>query len=333
VAARAVRDGVEKNNAKSGAVIVLTPSTGDVLAMAHWPAFDPEAGPKGASELATPYMEDLQPGSTFKVLTLAKALDAGVVDTTSILNCTGALDLGRNRFVKCDLHNGSRAHGKVNLDKAIAKSCNVCAATWALKIGRDPMVSYMRELGLLSKPEIGLPGAVAPIFDMNEWDKERQLAVLGFGQSLAVPPINLAAAIATIANDGEYVAPRLVTQVGGNRIAPSPPRRVFSPQAAQSVRKYMESVVHSDYGTGETLKLDGVRSAGKTGTAQKLGPDGGHVSLYVGMFPPDKPKVLVLVVINDPKGGAIYGSLVAGPVFLEVANATVTRLRIPKTHT
>jgi cell division protein FtsI/penicillin-binding protein 2 len=333
VAAKVVRDAVTKNGAKSGAVVVLTPSTGDVLAMAHWPAFDPQDGPKGGSELATAYMEDLQPGSTFKVLTLAKALDAGVIDSTFSLNCTGILDLGRQRLVKCDEHHGNRAHGLMDIDQAIARSCNVCAATWALKIGRDPMIAFMRDLGLLSKPDIGLPGAVTPIFDMNEWDKERQLAVLGFGQSIAVPPINLAAAIGAIANDGEYVAPRLVTQVGGRRIPPSTPKRVFSPQAAQTVRKCMESVMTSEHGTGKDLAVPGLRIAGKTGTAQKLGPDGGHVSSFVGMFPADKPQVLILVVINDPQKGAIYGSLVAGPAFVEVAQAAAARLRLPATHT
>jgi cell division protein FtsI/penicillin-binding protein 2 len=273
-------------------------------------------------------MEDLQPGSTFKVLTLAKALDMGVVDETYSFNCTGVFDLGRQRLVKCDEHAGSRLHGLIGLDKAIGKSCNISAANWALKIGRDPMIAFMRDVGLLSKPDIGLPGAVTPIFDMNEWDKQRQLAVLGFGQSIAVPPLNLAGAVAMIANDGEYVAPRLVAQVGGKRVSPSAPKRVVSPQAAQLVRRYMETVVHSDFGTGKTLAIPGYRIAGKTGTAQKLGPGGGHVSSFVGMFPADKPQVLVLVVINDPKQGGIYGSLVAGPAFVEVANAAISRLNI-----
>ncbi len=327
-ATTAVRNAVERNQATSGSVIVIVPSTGDILAMAHWPAFDPSTGPKGGSELATSYMEDLQPGSTFKVLTLAKALDLGVVDSAFSLDCKGVFDLGRQRYVKCDEHAGTRAHGLIGLDRAIGKSCNVAAAKWALAIGRDPMIAYMRDIGLLTKPDLGLPGAVKPIFDMNEWDKERQLAVLGFGQSIAVPPINLAAAVAMIANDGEYVAPRLISQVGGKRLPPAEPRKVVSPEVARMVRKYMETVVHEDFGTGKTLKIDGQRVAGKTGTAQKLGPDGGHVSSFVGMFPADKPRVLVLSVINDPKAGAIYGSLVAGPAFVDAANAAVARLKL-----
>jgi cell division protein FtsI/penicillin-binding protein 2 len=165
---------------------------------------------------------------------------------------------------------------------------------------------------------------------MNEWDKERQLAVLGFGQSIAVPPISLAAACAMIANDGEYVAPRLVSQVGGKRIPPATAKRVVSQRAARLVRKYMESVMHEPFGTGKTLVIPGYRMAGKTGTAQKLGVNDGHVANFVGMFPADRPQVLVMVMVNDPRAGDIYGGLVAGPAFKEMANAVLARLQIPR---
>jgi cell division protein FtsI/penicillin-binding protein 2 len=329
-ATNAVRKAVEANKATSGAVVVLVPSTGEVLALANWPAFDPTAGPKGGTELMAAYMEDLQPGSTFKVLTLAKALDMGVVDESFALSCTGAFDLGGGRRVRCDEHGGTRAHGAIDLDKAIAKSCNVAAAKWALAIGREPMIAYMRTLGLLDRPALGLPAAAKPQFDMNEWDKERQLAVLGFGQSLAVPPVSLAAACAMVANDGNYVAPRIVSKIGGERVAAAPPVRIVSERAARQVRRYMESVMHADYGTGKSLTIEGYRMAGKTGTAQKLGVNDGNVSNFVGFFPAKRPQALVLVMVNDPRGGRIYGSQVAGPAFQEVAAAVIARLRIPQ---
>jgi cell division protein FtsI/penicillin-binding protein 2 len=329
-AANAIRTAVEKNRASSGAIVVMAPATGDVLAMANWPSFDPAAGPKGGSEMMASYMEDLQPGSTFKILTLAKALDMGVVDDSFSTNCAGEYSLGGSRRVRCDLHAGSRAHGQVDLEHAIGRSCNIAAAQWALKIGREPMIAYIRELGLLSRPELGLPSAATPQFDMNEWDKERQLAVLGFGQSIAVPPISLAAACAMIANDGEYVAPRLVSQVGGKRIPPSAPKRVVSQRAARQVRRYMESVMHEPFGTGKSLAIPGYRMAGKTGTAQKLGVNDGHVSNFVGMFPAERPQVLVMVVVNDPRGQFIYGAQVAGPAFKDMAEAVASRLGIPR---
>lgn len=330
-ATRAIRTAVEKNLAVSGSAIVLVPSTGDVLAMASWPTFDPVDGPRGGTELMTSYMEDFEPGSTFKVLTLAKALDAGVVDSSSKVNCSGVFDLGRNRLVRCDEHNGTRGHGLVGLERAIGKSCNVSAAKWALGIGRGPMIEYMRRIGLLSKPSINLPGSVSPLFNMDEYDKERQLAVVGFGQSIAVPPINLAGALAMLANGGEYVAPRIVSHVGGERRLPAAPVRVVSPSAAQAVMGYMESVVQSDFGTGKLVAIPGYRIAGKTGTAQKLGK-GGNISSFVGVFPAEDPKALILVMVNEPKAGQIYGSLVAGPAFRELALAVISRLQIARSR-
>lgn len=329
-AANAIRTAVEKNKATSGAIVVLAPATGDVLAMANWPTFDPVQGPRGGNELMSSYMEDLQPGSTFKILTLAKALDMGAVDESYAFNCPGEWTIGGSRRVRCDLHNGTRAHGQIGLERAIGKSCNIAAAQWALKIGREPMLGFVRDLGLLTKPDIGLPGAAVPQFDMDEWDKERQLAVLGFGQSIAVPPISLAAACAVIANDGEYVAPRLVSQVGGKRIPPATAKRVVSERAARLVRHYMESVMHSDFGTGKTLEMPGYRMSAKTGTAQKLGVNDGNVSNYVGMFPAERPQVVILVMVNDPRGGQIYGGTVAGPAYKEVANSVIARMRIPR---
>jgi cell division protein FtsI/penicillin-binding protein 2 len=328
VAANAIRASVERNKATSGAVVVLEPATGNVLAMANWPSFDPDDGPRGGSELMSSYMEDLQPGSTFKILTLAKALDAGVVDESFALDCTGEFRLGGTRRVRCDIHAGTRAHGSIDLERAIGKSCNVAAAKWALAIGRDPMIAYMRTLGLLDRPDIGLPGAAKPQFDFNEWDKQRQLATLGFGQSLAVPPVSLAAACAMIANDGQYVAPRLVAEVGGRRTVPKQPVRIVSESAAKRVRKFMESVVHEEFGTGTALAIPGYRIAGKTGTAQKLGVNDGNVSSFVGMVPAEKPRIVVLVMVNDPRAGFIYGSQVAGPAFKEVARAALERLNV-----
>ena len=331
VATIAIRNAVEQNRAKSGAAVVMVPSTGEVLALANWPTFDPAKGPQGGNEMATSYMEDLPPGSTFKPLTLAKALDLGVVDDSFHITCTGSYSLGHGKPIQCDEHHGVRAHGSVNLDRAIAMSCNVAAAQWALAIGRDKMVSYLRQLNLLEKPGIGLPGAATPLFQMDEYDKQRQLATLGFGQSIAVPPVSLAAALCMIANDGEYVPPRVVTKVNGQRVPPTQPLRVVSPEAARQVRGYMESVLDKPYGTGKTLALQGYEIAGKTGTAQFLGPDGGNVSSFVGMLPADHPKVLILVMVDRPDAGEIYGSLVAGPAFDQIAVAAINKLGIANT--
>ncbi|MCH8978769.1 MAG: penicillin-binding protein 2 [Armatimonadetes bacterium] len=330
VATDGIRRAVEINMAQSGAVVVLEPKTGNILAMASWPTFDPVQGPDGTSELMTSYMEVLPPGSTFKVLTLAKALEMGAVDGQLQIDCTGTKVLGPGRSVRCDLHNGRRAHGTVSLEEAIARSCNVSAATWALAVGRDEMIHFLRDVGLLDRSGLGLTAEAAPQFNFEAWDKERQLATLGFGQSLAVTPLGLASALSTIANDGVYVPPRLVSHVAG-REAPMPEqRRVFSQDVARQVRRYMESVVHEEWGTADKLAIPGIRIAGKTGTAQKLGEGGGNVSAFVGMFPADHPRAVVLVVVNEPKAGEIYGSVVAGPAFDEIARAVIRQLKIPR---
>ncbi len=330
VAADAIRKAVEQHKARSGAAIVLDPATGSILAMANWPTFDPVQGPAGSYELMTSYMEDLPPGSTFKILTLAKALEMDVVEDEFEIVCSGALNLGQGRYVRCDMHDGVRAHGTIDLEKAIARSCNVCAASWALAIGHEEMVLFLGDVGLLDKSGLGLTSEAAPQFNPDAWDKQRQLATLGFGQSLAVTPLGLAAALSTIANDGVYVPPRLVSHVAGKEVPMPERRRVFSREVARQVRKYMESVVHEEWGTADSLAIAGHRIAGKTGTAQKLGAEGGVVSSFVGMFPAERPEAVVLVVVNDPQSGEIYGSRVAGPAFDDIARAVIGQLGISR---
>ncbi len=240
------------------------------------------------------------------------------------------MNLGSGRFVRCDEHAGRRNHGTVDLEEAIARSCNVSAATWALAIGRDEMVQLLRDVGLLDKSGLGLTAEAAPLFNFKAADKERQLATLGFGQSLAVTPLGLAGALSAIANDGMNVPPRLVSHVAGQVVPMPERRRVFSQDVARQVRRYMESVVHEEWGTADSLAIPGVRIAGKTGTAQKLGSGGGNVSSFVGMFPADRPRAVVLVVVNEPKAGEIYGSSVAGPAFVEIARAVLRQLEIPR---
>lgn len=327
--AAAIRNAVDLHKAKSGAAVVLDPQTGNILAMANWPTFDPVQGPSNLNEVMTSYGEILPPGSTFKVLTLAKALEAGVVDDRFQIDCTGAMDLGNGRLVRCDEHAGVRAHGVVDLEAAIARSCNISAATWALKVGRSDMIQFLGDVGLLDKSGLGLTGEAAPQFMPNAYDKNRQLATLGFGQSLSVTPLGLAAALCTIANDGVYVPPRLVSHVAGLEVPMPESRRVFSQEVARQVRRYMESVVHEESGTADDLAIAGYRIAGKTGTAQNLGA-GGHVSSFVGMIPADRPRAVVLVVVNEPQAGEIYGSRVAGPAFVRIARAVIGQLEIPR---
>jgi len=331
VAVSQVKHAVETNKADRGVAIALDPRTGDIQAMACWPTFDP-AGRKLTdrdTDFNPAVMGAYEPGSTFKILTLAKALDAGVVNDSFSKYCNGELKLNKSWRVRCDLHHGSRAHGQVDLQKAIAKSCNVCAATWALNVGYAEMVEFLETIGLLSKTHVGLPGERAGLFNRNEYAKPLQIANIGFGQSLTATPLALASAFASIANGGIRVDPRIIKAIGRTAVRQSEGKRVFSTSTATKVRELMEAVIETDAGTGSSLRIPGYRLAGKTGTAQKVNTQtgrvggGGYVSSFVGFVPSDQPKSVILVMIDNPKGGQYYGASVAGPVFVEMARAVI----------
>jgi cell division protein FtsI/penicillin-binding protein 2 len=309
--------------------------------MANWPSFVPGGAPQGrarTSEFNPAYMGVYEPGSMFKVLTLAKALDSGAVDQGFSLYCSGELALNQYWRVRCDLHNGTRAHGSMNLEEAIARSCNVCAATWALRVGYGGMVEYLERLGLLAKPGLGLPQEQAGMFNRDEYAKRLQIATLGFGQSLNSTPLSLAAAFAALANDGVRMPPRLIDKVGAKAEPLSKGTPVVSPPAAGRVMRLMESVFYGEHGTGKDLRIPGYRLAGKTGTAQKTNQQtrrvggGGYVSGFVGYVPAKDPRVTVLVMIDNPRAGGYYGALVAGPVFVDLARAAIRHFNLPPTE-
>lgn len=336
---QAVKEAVTKNKATNGVAIVLDPSNGDVLAMANYPSYFPTPVPgQGTGENAggynPAYMAVLEPGSTFKILTLAKALDAGKTTMHDHLRCGGVLQIGKAWHVKCDEHHGNRAHGDVDPTKAIAKSCNVAAATWALRIGRDEFLNYIEDLGLLKKTPVGMPGEAHGLFNFNEYAKPLQLANLGFGQSISCTPLSLASAFAMLGNGGMRMEPRLIASVGGKEVPVAPGTRAISQEASAETLGTMEAVIMTDEGTGKGLRIPGYRLAGKTGTAQKIGggTGKGYVSNFVGFVPAEKPKAMVLVMVNDPKGGAYYGASVAGPAFKSIVKGVIDRYHIAPTE-
>lgn len=330
IAAKAVRESVTKNKATFGVAIVVDPSTGDVKAMANWPSFDPKAGaPSGQFGFNPATMGVLEPGSTFKILTLAKALDAGKTTMHSYIGCGGELQLGHGWRVRCDEHHGNRAHGPVDPTKAIAKSCNVAAATWALRVGRQPFIDYMESLGLFRRSRIGLPRETWGAYNNEKFARPQALANFGFGQAMSVTPIGLAGAFSVIANDGVKRPLRLIGKIGDRETPLGEGERVLSVEACREVRQCMEAVIETDAGTGKKLRIPGYRLAGKTGTAQKIAKgEHGYVASFIGFVPARKPQAVVLVMINKPQGKAYYGADVAGPVFKSLAQGVIDRYRI-----
>lgn len=332
VAVNELRIAVERHKAASGSAVVIDPNTGDILALANWPSYDPNGDPAAGIDLVDAYMGRYEPGSTFKLLTLAKAIDAGVAKRTDVLDVSrGVSRNGKTIFSGNHLTGSIRSH--MSTEVAIAKSCNASAATWALRVGYDGMVDLLRDTNLLEAPGLGLPAETKGEFNFNEYAKELQIATLGFGQSFTASPVAMASAFSIIASGGVYRQPRLVASVDGEPVPMKEPKRVISAYAANEVLSLSESVIEGE-GTGREYRLPGVRMGGKTGTAQKRGAsgvvgEGGYVANFVGYLPSDKPKFVIYVMIDSPSAGEYYGGPVAGPVFLALAKAAMARFDVP----
>lgn len=339
ITAAAVKHAVERNFADQGVGIVLDPRTGDILAMANWPSFEPYAmdGSDGDrtenSGFNIAVRGALEPGSTFKILTLAMAIDSGHVNLNTTTFCPGEYHPSPSTIIHCDSHHGSRAHLQVTPEIAIAKSCNVSAAMWAASVGRDEFCDYVDKLGLTEPTRIGFTREAVGSYARNEHSWRIQLANMAFGQSITATPIALASAFATLANGGVRVPPRLIKRLGDEETAPREPSRVFSEKACADVMKCMEAVVQGDQGTGKALRIPGYRIAGKTGTAQKHNDSRqGFVGNFIGVVPAQNPKAVILVMIDHPHTKDYYGASVAGPAFDQIARAVIRRYSIPPTE-
>lgn len=338
-ATEAVKTAVDTHGAEQGVAIVLK-NNGDILAMASWPSFDPnrpiEPAAKGARtpEFNAAYMSALEPGSTFKILSLVKALDEGVVQPNEDYYCRGTMQVGKTT-IACDREHG--AHGLLNPEMAIARSCNLAAATWAMRVGREDFVQFMKQTGLLEKPGLGLPKESAGLYDAGEYAKQLQLANNGFGQSVNATPLALCASFASLANDGKRVHPRLIAKIGETETPVIQGQQVVQPETAHTVLRMMRAVLESERGTGKSLRIPGYTIGGKTGTAQKRNKEtgsmkgGGYVSNFIGFVPAEEPEAVILVMIDRPTKGSYYGGTVAGPAFRSIAQSVIRRLRIPPT--
>lgn len=331
----------EVHGATRGTAIVIDPKTGDLMAMATWPTFDPSRVAEakrdsiqdgGVSPELNPATELVfEPGSTFKVFTLALALETGAIDANTTIKCSGTKYFSKTAM-SCAGDHGGRAHGTVNPAKCMEVSCNLAAATWALKMGFKTFTDMVRDVGLLAPQQIGLPNERKASINFDDYNKTVQTANLGFGQAMATTPIGLASAFTIFANDGIRSLPRLIKRIDGKEQPVRQGKRVFSATTSRHILHMMEAVIQGDRGTGKRMRIDGYRLAGKTGTAQKLGssrlPGSQYVSNFVGYVPAENPRAVVLVMIDEPQRGGYYGGVVAGPVFKETARALLRKFRI-----
>lgn len=325
------------HQAEAGYVLVMDPRTGELLAMAVRPTFDPNRFAEYPAEVRRnrAVSDTLPPGSAFKPLTAAAAMEEGVVSAD-----TGFYDPGYFKVPGHTIHNWNRQGlGATTFAEGFEQSANTIFARVAVDLGIEPFYGYLEAFGLMGRTGVDLPGEAAGIFPAPGRARPVDIAVMGFGQTLTVTPLQMITAISAIANDGLLMRPhvaRAVRDAEGEIVQtfePEAVRQVVSQSTAQTVRRLMERVVAQ--GTGTQAQIEGYRVGGKTGTSQKvidgrLVP-GRYISSFIGMVPIDDPQLVIYVVIDEPKG-IYYGSWVAAPVFARVARDVLHYLQVPATE-
>lgn len=330
---------VREMDARGGVVIVMEPETGDVLAMAQTPAFDPnlfsQADPGDWRNRAV--TDILEPGSTIKPFLVAAALDAGTVRPDTVFDgMKGRIKVGRK--VIRDVH----AADELTALEVVQKSSNVGAVQIAQRLGREQYHAYLRAFGFGEETGLGLRGEQAGVLrPASRWG-QIHLATIAYGYGITATPLQMARAMAAIANGGELMRPRLVRRVvdaAGRVVEEIPPRvvrRVLDPAAARDITRALEMVTQ-DGGTGRRARVPGYRVAGKTGTAHMVDPLIGGYSRdkirasFLGFVPAQDPKLVIYVVVDEPLNGR-YGGEVAAPVFREIAREVLPYLGIEATE-
>lgn len=337
----ALEEAVSVNNASNAQGIILDVTTGAIKAISTKPDFDLNSPPRSDLEALSALSKNrvvtdaYEPGSTFKILTLAAALDSGSTSLSSSFYCNGGYIVNGER-IKCWRHAG---HGSQSLTVATENSCNVCFMQLALSMGSEKLYDYLYAFGLAQSTGSGLPGESSGIVTNRKYVKDNDLARIGFGQSIAVTPIQLASAVAAAVNGGELHTPYVVEQIVSHdgtvlyEMDTAPVRRVISEETSLKVRQILQSVV--DNGTGRNAKIEGYAVGGKTGTAQKYDKygrvsQGSYICSFIGFAPADEPRYLCLILVDEPHVSSIFGSTVAAPYVRRVLSDILQYAKVPR---
>jgi cell division protein FtsI/penicillin-binding protein 2 len=330
----ALTNAADKHTPISITGIVIRPQTGEILAMATLPNFDPNrpgASPPDARR-NRPISDLMEPGSTFKIVVVSGALNEGVVQLNDTFDC----DHGHFEYAGHILHD-HEPFDLLTTEGIITKSSNIGAAKIGIRLGDDRLYDYARDFGFGQRTGIPLPGEVNGIlYPVSDWSKV-SIAQIPMGQGVAVTRLQMAMAMSAIANGGRLMQPMLVNRLvdhDGNVVAQYAPRiarQVMSPATARLMVQALKTVV-SPEGTAPDAAMKDYVVAGKTGTAQKAGPGGylpgKYFASFIGFFPADNPQLCISVVMDDPKEG-YYGGQVCGPIFKEIAERCASYLNIP----
>ena len=323
-AEQALNAAVKSSRAKSGTVIVLDPRNGDVLALANAPGFNPNDVSASSAETRSNWaLQNIyEPGSTFKVVAFAAALEKQLVRVDDHIDG----QMGAITVAGRVIHD-HKPFGTITIAEALAKSSNVAAIKLGLRVGDPTMYDYIKRFGFGSKTGIELPGETAGLLRKVERWQPSSIGSIAIGQEVGVTPVQMAAAFGALANNGVRVAPHIIREIrneaGAVVYQPQPEqRRVIGAEIAVALRGMLEGVTLR--GTAKAAQLDGYSAAGKTGTAQKIDPKTKaysatkFVASFAGFAPVSNPQVVIVVVVDEP-GGAYHGGDVAAPIFREVA--------------
>ncbi len=339
IAERELAAAIEKTHAIAGTIIVQDPNNGALLALANWPKFNPNAAADAPAEarmnraISTIY----EPGSTFKLITLAAAFDQNLTRPDEVFDCeNGSLVVGGRRI------HDHKAYGMLTVSEILANSSDVGAMKIALRLGAPKFYDYIRAFGFGTPTGVDLPGESRGLLERLQHWVPSSIGAISMGQEVGVTPLQMVTAVSSVANGGLLYKPHTVQQMmRGEQIlpldgssAPAEPRRVIRPETAATVRHLMEGVIL--HGTGTPARLDGWTAGGKTGTAQKIDPATGRysrtnvIASFTGFAPINNPAVTILVSLDSPEGLLHGGGDVAAPVFKRIAEQVLPYLDVPR---
>ncbi|MGE5598998.1 MAG: penicillin-binding transpeptidase domain-containing protein, partial [Bacteroidota bacterium] len=335
IAERELDRAVAETGARRGIIILMNPD-GEILAMANRPQLDPNNFMDFPQEVwkNISVTDQFEPGSIFKVVTAAAALEEGVVNPRSTFFDPGFLTVD-DRHLHCWYPGG---HGSQTFVEAIENSCNPVFASLALSLGASTFARYVKAFGFGGRTGLDFPGEATGTVPKVEKLKRVELATMGFGQGISVTPLQMVVAMNAVANGGYLVQPHLMKKLvspSGRLLRQSkrePIRQVISGSTARTMRNLLESVVLN--GSGNRAAIPGYRVAGKTGTAQKpsRGAYGSEVvASFLGFAPADRPSLVGLVMLDEPSCGVRYGGVIAAPVFARVVGSALRLLNVPAT--
>jgi cell division protein FtsI (penicillin-binding protein 3) len=338
IAERELAAAIARTHAIAGTVVVMNPNTGEILALANWPKFNPNAPNEAPAEarMNRAVTALYEPGSTFKLITLAAAFDQGITRPEEIFDCeNGAVYVAGHRI------RDHKPFGLLNVADILAQSSDVGAIKIALRLGAPKFYDYIRAFGFGQATGVDMPGESKGILRRLENWSAVSIGSISMGQEVGVTPIQLISAVSAVANGGMLYKPHVIAQLRrGDKVlpaegplAPAEPKKVIHPETAATLRQLMEGVVLN--GTGKLAHLDGWTSAGKTGSAQKIDPATGRyspthfIASFTGFAPISNPAVTILVSLDSPVG-LHEGGMVAAPVFKRIAEQVLPYLDVPR---